>query len=134
MIKLKRQLVNTKKKTHTLKHIEKHRNIETNKQTQIQMNTKQTTGIVKRTSVTDVMRRLLQPKNILMSAPTKRGCYISLLNIIQGEVDPSEVKRRKKKKKKCLSAYLFVLLCLCLLCLSNQKLKSKQSNNRLTNH
>ena len=49
------------------------------------------TGIVKKTSVTDVMRRLLQPKNILMSAPTKKGCYVSLLNIIQGEVDPSEV-------------------------------------------
>lgn len=46
------------------------------------------------------MRRLLQPKNRLVSigsvgAPgsTKlnSSCYISIMNIIQGEVDPGDV-------------------------------------------
>jgi tubulin gamma len=48
---------------------------------------------VQKTSVLDVMRRLLQPKNIMVSCPTKRGCYISILNIIQGEVDPTQVHK-----------------------------------------
>ncbi len=46
---------------------------------------------IKKTSVLDVMRRLLQPKNIMVSVPTRKGCYISILNIIQGEVDPTQV-------------------------------------------
>jgi len=46
---------------------------------------------IKKTSVLDVMRRLLQPQNIMMSASTKQGAYISILNIIQGEVDASQV-------------------------------------------
>ena len=37
---------------------------------------------VQKTTVLDVMRRLLQPKNIMVSAPTKKGAYISILNII----------------------------------------------------
>jgi len=38
------------------------------------------------------MRRLLQPKNRLVSTvPTKDSCYISILNIIQGDVDPTDV-------------------------------------------
>jgi hypothetical protein len=48
---------------------------------------------VRKTSVLDVMRRLLQTKNIMVSANTRRGCYISILNIIQGEVDPSQVHK-----------------------------------------
>jgi tubulin gamma len=48
---------------------------------------------VKKTTVHDVMRRLLQTKNIMVSAPTKKGLYISILNIIQGDVDPSQVHR-----------------------------------------
>ena len=39
------------------------------------------------------MRRLLQPKNIMVSASTKRGCYVSILSIIQGEVDPTQVHK-----------------------------------------
>jgi tubulin gamma len=47
---------------------------------------------VRKTTVLDVMRRLLQQKNRLVSAaPTKSSCYISILNIIQGDVDPNEV-------------------------------------------
>jgi len=37
------------------------------------------------------MRRLLQPKNIMVSTSTKKGCYMSILNIIQGDVDPTQV-------------------------------------------
>jgi len=46
---------------------------------------------VRKTTVLDVMRRLLQTKNIMVSASTRKGCYISILNIIQGEVDPTQV-------------------------------------------
>lgn len=57
---------------------------------------------VKKTSVIDVMRRLLQTKNIMVSAQTKRGYYISILNIIQGDVDATQVHKslqRIKEKK-----------------------------------
>ena len=37
---------------------------------------------VRKTTVLDVMRRLLQTKNILVSTPVKKGAYISILNII----------------------------------------------------
>lgn len=42
---------------------------------------------VRKTTVFDVMRRLLQPKNMMVSTDRDRRynhCYISLLNIIQG--------------------------------------------------
>ena len=49
---------------------------------------------VRKTSVLDVMRRLLQPKNKMVSTdPSKKSCYISILNIIQGEADPTEVHK-----------------------------------------
>mmetsp|Transcript_27366 Transcript_27366/g.44541 ORF Transcript_27366/g.44541 Transcript_27366/m.44541 type:complete len:454 (-) Transcript_27366:213-1574(-) len=51
------------------------------------------TSTVRKTTVLDVMRRLLQPKNIMVSCPTRKGCYISILNIIQGEVDPTQVHK-----------------------------------------
>lgn len=38
---------------------------------------------IRKTTVLDVMRRLLQPKNILVNASVKKGgCYISILNMI----------------------------------------------------
>lgn len=48
-----------------------------------------------KTSVLDVMRRLLQPKNRMVSiqGASKSSCYISILNLIQGEVDPREVHK-----------------------------------------
>lgn len=47
---------------------------------------------VRKTTVLDVMRRLLQPKNRMVSTTSsKSNCYISILNIIQGEADPTEV-------------------------------------------
>jgi tubulin gamma len=48
---------------------------------------------VRKTSVLDVMRRLTQPQNIMVSASTKKGCYISILNIIQGAEDPTQVHK-----------------------------------------
>ena len=39
------------------------------------------------------MRRLLQPKNRMVSAnPSENSCYISILNIIMGEADPTDVR------------------------------------------
>ncbi len=32
------------------------------------------------------------PKNIMVSASTKKGCYISILNIIQGDVEATQVR------------------------------------------
>jgi len=52
---------------------------------------------VRKTTVLDVMRRLLQPKNMMVSTQTAKKninhCYISILNIIQGEVDPTQVHK-----------------------------------------
>ncbi|XP_055904630.1 tubulin gamma-1 chain-like [Eupeodes corollae] len=51
---------------------------------------------VRKTTVLDVMRRLLQPKNMMVSMgpdKTNHHCYISILNIIQGEVDPTQVHK-----------------------------------------
>ncbi|XP_016955038.1 tubulin gamma-1 chain [Drosophila biarmipes] len=59
------------------------------------VNSQQTIN-VRKTTVLDVMRRLLQPKNMMVSTgPDKSNhhCYISILNIIQGEVDPSQVHK-----------------------------------------
>src|ERR1700744_439319 len=47
---------------------------------------------VRKTTVLDVMRRLLQPKNLMATTqPKPKSCYISILNIIQGETDPTDV-------------------------------------------
>lgn len=49
---------------------------------------------IRKTTVLDVMRRLLQPKNRMVTTSTtqsKSACYISILDIIQGDVDPNEV-------------------------------------------
>mmetsp|Transcript_80023 Transcript_80023/g.172958 ORF Transcript_80023/g.172958 Transcript_80023/m.172958 type:complete len:415 (+) Transcript_80023:49-1293(+) len=51
------------------------------------------TATVRKTTVLDVMRRLLHTKNIMVSCSTRRGVYISILNIIQGEVDPTQVHK-----------------------------------------
>ena len=54
---------------------------------------------VKKTSVIDVMRRLLQTKNIMVSASTKKGVYISILNIIQGDIDASQIHKSLQRIK-----------------------------------
>lgn len=48
---------------------------------------------VRKTTVLDVMRRLLQTKNIMVSASTRKGLYMSVLNIIQGEVDATQIHK-----------------------------------------
>lgn len=49
---------------------------------------------IRKTTVLDVMRRLLQPKSRMVSTiPSKKSCYISILNIIQGEADPTDVHK-----------------------------------------
>lgn len=48
---------------------------------------------VRKTTVLDVMKRLTQASNIMVSANTRKGCYVSMLNIIQGEVDPTQVHK-----------------------------------------
>mmetsp|Transcript_8124 Transcript_8124/g.24009 ORF Transcript_8124/g.24009 Transcript_8124/m.24009 type:complete len:576 (-) Transcript_8124:2800-4527(-) len=54
------------------------------------------TGI-RKTTVLDVMRRLTQPKNIMVSTNMRgkgNGCYISILNIIQGnDIDPTQIHK-----------------------------------------
>ncbi|RDD40405.1 Tubulin gamma-1 chain [Trichoplax sp. H2] len=60
------------------------------------LTTDQQVANVRKTTVLDVMRRLLQPKNVMVSTPRDRKhnhCYISILNIIQGEVDPTQVHK-----------------------------------------
>ena len=51
---------------------------------------------MRKTTVLDVMRRLLQTKNAMVTTASRdkniNHCYISILNIIQGEIDPSEVR------------------------------------------
>ena len=57
---------------------------------------------IQKTSCLDVMRRLLQPKNIMVSCGTKNGCYISILDIIRGDVDPTDIHKslqRIREKK-----------------------------------
>mmetsp|Transcript_15028 Transcript_15028/g.13494 ORF Transcript_15028/g.13494 Transcript_15028/m.13494 type:complete len:531 (+) Transcript_15028:68-1660(+) len=57
---------------------------------------------IQKTSVLDVMRRLLQPKNIMTSCGTKKGCYVSILDIIRGDVDPTDIHKslqRIREKK-----------------------------------
>lgn len=60
------------------------------------LTTDQSTTSVRKTTVLDVMRRLLQPKNMMVYAGRERDlhhCYISILNIIQGEIDPTQVHK-----------------------------------------
>lgn len=56
-----------------------------------------TQAAIRKTTVLDVMRRLLQPKNMMVSTggvdKKIAHCYISILNIIQGEVDPTQVHK-----------------------------------------
>jgi len=48
---------------------------------------------IRKTTVLDVMRRLLQTKNIMVTGAVKKGMYMSILNVIQGDVDPTQVHK-----------------------------------------
>jgi tubulin gamma len=48
---------------------------------------------VRRTTVLDIMLRLLQPKNMMVNLGRERtGRYISILNVIQGDADPTQAR------------------------------------------
>ncbi|KAF9978881.1 gamma-tubulin [Actinomortierella ambigua] len=66
------------------------------------------TKSVRKTTVLDVMRRLLQPKNRMVSTtPSKKSCYVSILNIIQGEADPTDVhKSLLRIRERRLAAFI----------------------------
>ncbi|KIY94414.1 Tubulin gamma chain [Monoraphidium neglectum] len=62
----------------------------------------QVNSAIRKTTVLDVMRRLLQPKNIMVSPHARAkdlssAKYISILNIIQGEVHKSLQRIRERK-------------------------------------
>lgn len=62
---------------------------------------------VRKTTVLDVMRRLLQPKNMMVSTSQDRNtphCFISILNIIQGEVDATQVHKSLQRIRERKSA------------------------------
>jgi tubulin gamma len=57
-------------------------------------------GVSRKTSVLDVLRRLLQPKNMMVSmktsnnrSPNVEHCYVSAMAVIQGEIDNSQVHK-----------------------------------------
>jgi len=67
--------------------------------------------LVRKTTVLDVMKRLLQSKNIMVQGGAKKGLYISILNIIQGDVDPTQVHQALQKireKKVRRRAWIFI--------------------------
>lgn len=76
------------------------------------LHTDQQTAAVRKTTVLDVMRRLLQPKNMMVSTTrdpklNKKHCYISILNIIQGEVDPTQVhKSLQRIRERKLASFI----------------------------
>lgn len=56
----------------------------------------------RKTTVLDVMRRLCQPDNIMVSADTRKpsSCYISILNIIQGnDVEPTQIHKALQRMR-----------------------------------
>ena len=61
------------------------------------LTTEQEAPNIRKTTVLDVMRRLLQPSNMMVSTSMHDKavdhCYISVLNIIQGEADPTQVHK-----------------------------------------
>lgn len=76
------------------------------------LHTDQQTAAIRKTTVLDVMRRLLQPKNMMVSTTrdprlAKKHCYISILNIIQGEVDPTQVhKSLQRIRERKLASFI----------------------------
>jgi tubulin gamma len=57
------------------------------------------------------MRRLLQPKNMMMNTGNRESkhkhCYISILNIIQGQVDPTQVhKSLQRIRERKLASFI----------------------------
>jgi tubulin gamma len=56
--------------------------------------TMEATQGIRKTTVLDVMRRLTNDKSVMVSADTASGCYISILNIIQGDdIDSRDIHK-----------------------------------------
>lgn len=56
--------------------------------------------ITRKTSVFDVMRRLLQPKNLTASiAPSRRSAYLSIWGVIRGDVDSLDLHKSMQRVK-----------------------------------
>lgn len=54
--------------------------------------------ITRKTSVFDVMRRLLQPKNLTASiAPTKKSAYLAIWGVLRGEVDSLDLHKSMQR-------------------------------------
>ena len=75
------------------------------------LTTDQESANIRKTTVLDVMRRLLQPKNMMVSTGLDRNKldhrYISILNIIQGEVDPTQVhKSLQRIRERKLASFI----------------------------
>lgn len=55
---------------------------------------------VRKTTVLDVMRRLAHPDNIMVSANTRQGCYVSILDIVQGnDIDPTQIYKALRRMR-----------------------------------
>lgn len=54
---------------------------------------------VRKTTVVDVMRRLLHSKNIIASCNVRKGLYLSALHNIQGDVDPTQIQKGLQRIK-----------------------------------
>eukprot|EP00043_Microstomoeca_roanoka_P008585 m.82624 g.82624 ORF g.82624 m.82624 type:complete len:455 (-) comp14308_c1_seq1:19-1383(-) len=71
---------------------------------------KAATSAIRKTTVLDVMRRLLQHKNMMVSLGGGRfdtHKYISMLNIIQGDVDPTQVhKSLQRIRERRLASFI----------------------------
>ncbi len=77
--------------------------------------------IMRKTTIHDVMRRLLQSKNIMASISTSRqSCYISAFNLLRGPIDPIEV----------LLKFVFLLL----FCLDSQEFDANSGEEARSIH
>lgn len=66
---------------------------------------------VRKTTVLDVMRRLTQPDNVMVSADVRKpsSCYVSILNIIQGDdVAPTQVHRALQRLRERAGLLRFI--------------------------
>eukprot|EP00055_Hartaetosiga_balthica_P001637 m.138525 g.138525 ORF g.138525 m.138525 type:complete len:457 (-) comp15200_c0_seq1:234-1604(-) len=67
----------------------------------------ETPSAIRKTTVLDVMRRLLQPQNMMVSARMDTHKYISMLNIIQGDVDATQVhKSLQRIRERRLASFI----------------------------
>lgn len=56
--------------------------------------------LVRKTSVFDVMRRLLQPKNLMATtSPSKKSAYLSIWSLVRGEIDSLDLHKSMQRIK-----------------------------------